>query len=56
VPEQSMGKQEYKCNQCGKVLQSQNELQEHQKTHKSQQRSSGSGSASQSGGGSSSGS
>ena len=46
-----MGKQEYKCKQCGKVMQSQNELQEHQKTHKSQQQTSGPGSTSQAGGG-----
>ena len=51
MPEQSMGKQEYKCNQCGRIMQSQNELQEHKKTHKSQQQGGGSGSTGQAGGG-----
>jgi hypothetical protein len=55
VPDQpTTGKQEFKCMQCGKILRSQYELQEHQKTHKSQQKGSGGGSTSQAGGGQSS--
>ena len=51
MPAQSMSTEEYKCNQCGKVMQSKNELQEHQKTHKSKQQTSGTGPTSQAGGG-----
>ena len=48
MPEQSSNKQEFRCKQCGKVMQSQNELQEHQKTHQGQQQS---GTTHQAGGG-----
>jgi C2H2-type zinc finger len=51
MPDQPMGKQEFKCTQCGKMLQSQNELQEHQKTHKGQQQGGGPGSTGQASGG-----
>lgn len=51
MPEQSQGKQEFRCKQCGAVLQSQHELQEHQKTHQSQHQGGASGSTHQAGGG-----
>jgi hypothetical protein len=51
VPDQPTGKQESKCTQCGKMLPSQNELQEHEKTHKGQQQGGESGPTSQAGGG-----
>ena len=54
MPEQPVPirKQELKCNSCGKVMQSRNELQEHQRTmHKGEQHSSGTDSTSQARGG-----
>jgi hypothetical protein len=51
MAEQPQGKQEFRCKQCGIVMRSQNELQEHQKTHQGQQQGGPGGSTHQAGGG-----
>ena len=51
MAEQSQGKQEFRCKQCGAVLRSQGELQEHQKTHQGQHQGGAPGSTHEAGGG-----
>jgi hypothetical protein len=34
MPEKPSGTRQYKCKECGKMLSSENELREHEKTHK----------------------
>lgn len=50
MPDQSTDKQTFKCMVCGKVMQSQNELQEHKKTHEGQKQGGGASSTGQAGG------
>jgi hypothetical protein len=49
--DQSTDKPTFKCMECGKVVQSQNELQEHKKTHQGQKQGGGASSTHQAGGG-----
>jgi C2H2 type zinc finger protein len=41
MPEQTTGKDQFKCTECGKTLHSQSELQDHQKTHQAQKQQGG---------------
>jgi len=50
MPEKPSGTQQYKCKECGKMLSSENELREHEKTHKGQSQQGGQGAGRQAGG------
>jgi hypothetical protein len=50
MPEKPSGTRQYKCKECGKMLSSENELREHEKTHKGQSQQGAQGAGGQAGG------
>jgi hypothetical protein len=50
MPEKPSSTQQNKCKECGKMLSSENELREHEKTHKGQSQQGSQGAGRQAGG------